>query len=196
MKYLDNFNYLEFLKRHHFIGPIYPVKGDIEPIISLLVPTETAMSEIQHWSGQEVTKNEFVKYLRQNNVFVGDGDALQKLKSQTKEQRLKRTTDNAKLAKIADILEVSHSRIDGSKLTGRTGFVSEDGSISIQSRSKRHQSGITRRLGFLEQSEGGFRLNQDTTPREAEAIRAALGLKKRPSKPASMLPEATKNLQA
>ncbi len=185
MTYINNFNYLEYLRRHGFVGALNPAQGDIEPIIGLLVPIEIAIGEIQLWSGQEVTRPEFVKYLKQNNVFAGDIDQFEKLrerlKTQTKEQRLERTTNNAKLKEIADILDVSYSRIHGGKLSGRTGHVSADGMVLADGRSKRHLSGIARRLSFLDRTDTGFKLDRPLTAKEAETVRSVLGLKKRPS---------------
>lgn len=185
MIFLNNFNYLEYLLRHQFAGVLSPAQGDIEPIIGLLVPIEVALGEIQLWSGQEITRPEFVRYLKQNNVFSGDIDQfaklLERLKTQTKEQRLERTTNYAKLKEIADILDVSYSRIEGGKLSGRTGSVSADGIILAGGRSKRHLSGISRRLNFLEKTDTGFKLDRPLTVREAETVRSVIGLKKRPS---------------
>ena len=91
------------------------------------------------------------------------------------------STANTKLKEIADALLVSRNRIDGDKLSGKGGSINDDGSIFVESRSKRHLSGISRRLGFLEKTDNGFKLDHSPTEREAEVIRTVLGLKKRPS---------------
>lgn len=167
------------------IGLIYYDKSTGDKIDSILVPIDCALGEIQFWSGQDITRAEFVSYLKSNDIFMGDIDDFaklkEKLKSQTKEQRFKARADNAKLRDIADNLEVSYARVEGGKLSGRSGFIRDDGTVSVEPRSKRHLSGIRRRLGFLRQTDGGFRLERDLTPREAETLRDVLGFKKRPS---------------
>lgn len=178
------FNFIEYLRRHLLLGRLSPPSsGSNEPIIEgLLVPVETALAEISYWPGQDVTRGEFLRYLRSNNIFIGDLEDFKALKQKAKEQGLRITSDtNSKLIDIADNLHVSASRIDGSKLVGRTGYIQDDGSIYVESRSKRHLSGIKRKLGFLDQTGNGFQLNRTPTAMEAEAIRGVLGLKKRPS---------------
>ena len=160
------------------VGPIHT-----QPIINgLLVPIEVALSEIQFWSGQTTTRAEFLRYLRESDVFYGDIEEFQKLKKQAREKQSRMTANaSCKLKEIADALEVSHNRIDGSKLAGKAGSIKDDGSIFVESRSKRHLSGIGRRLGFLERTDTGFRLDHTPSDREAEVIRTVLGIKKRPS---------------
>ena len=97
MIYRDNFNYVEFLIRHGFIGQLYPTtKGSLEPIIiGLLAPVETALAEVLHWSGQDMNRAEFLKYLKQNDIFVGDLEELQKAKQKAKEEGLKIATNRS-----------------------------------------------------------------------------------------------------
>lgn len=176
---------MEYLKRHFMIGSLYFDQSTGVYIFGLLVPVDNALDEIRYWSGQGITKSEFVTYLRHNEIFIGDIDEFvklrEKVKKETKEQRLKRMANNAKLKEIADTLEVSYARVEGGKLSGKSGFVRDDGTIAVDARSKRHLSGIRRRLGFLRQEDDGFRLDRTLTAREAEALRDVLGIKKRPS---------------
>lgn len=188
----DGFNYVEFLRRRQFIGPLYQSSADqgSHKFDGLLVPVEVALAEVQSWSGQETTRSDFVKRLKQTGVFVGDIEDFQTQRQKVKEQGHRRLETIEKLKRIADALDISYARIDHDKLSGRTGSIRDDGSISVDSRSKRHLSGIKRRLGFLEPSETGFKLDRTPTPREAEAIRMVLGIKKRPPSRTSKKSEA------
>jgi hypothetical protein len=93
-KYLRGFDYIGYLRMprrpkskgvpYSCIGPLHPArKSDpAEPIDGLLVPLQTALDECLLWSGQDVTKHEFVKYLKANDIFLGNIEDFAKLKKQ------------------------------------------------------------------------------------------------------------------
>ena len=71
-KMLQGFNYVEYLKRHHFIGQIDPWRrhDNGNPVLCLLTAVEPAINECEGWSGQELKRGEFIKYLKDNDIFV------------------------------------------------------------------------------------------------------------------------------
>ena len=191
MTYHEGFDYVTFLKRRQFIGQL--TAGD-RPIDGLLVPLQIALDECTYWSGQDVSRKEFLSYLRENDIFVGDLDDFQKAKAQVAGASRQA---HRQLIAITDALEISASRIrpgaDGrSIIHGRNGHIDEAFNVFVSGRSKRHFSGIKRRLSFLnlvkdEQTNGQFSLDRTPTPEEAKTLRKAVGLKKRPSPEESSL---------
>lgn len=69
---LNGFDYIEYLKRHSMIGQIDPWRrhDNGDSVLCLIVSVDTALNESEGWSGQELTRGEFVKYLQSNNIFV------------------------------------------------------------------------------------------------------------------------------
>lgn len=69
---LKGFDFTGYLKRHFFIGQIDPWRrhDNGDPVLCLLTSVETALNECEGWSGQEITRAEFVKELQSNNIFV------------------------------------------------------------------------------------------------------------------------------
>lgn len=61
-----------FLKSYKMLGQIWPVSkmDTTEPVIALLVPVDIAMKEYSGWSGEEVTKYDFIKSLKDSGVCV------------------------------------------------------------------------------------------------------------------------------
>jgi len=68
----ESIDYVSFLKRKNFIGQIDPWRRDDEgkPILSLLTKTQDAIDECKNWSNQDFTRQEFVKYLNTNGIYV------------------------------------------------------------------------------------------------------------------------------
>lgn len=69
---LNGFDYVEYLKRHSFIGQIDPWRrhDNGDPILCLLVSVETALNECELWSNVDLGRTEFVKYLQSEGIFV------------------------------------------------------------------------------------------------------------------------------
>lgn len=63
---------VNFLKSYHMVGQLHPSfkeeKG--ESIVALLVPVGTAITEYTEWSGQDITRTEFIKSLKEQGVLV------------------------------------------------------------------------------------------------------------------------------
>lgn len=72
MMNIDGFDYVGYLKRHFMVGQIDPWRSweDGNKIYTLLVPVDTALEECLLWSNQEVSRKEFLSYLRNNGVIV------------------------------------------------------------------------------------------------------------------------------
>jgi hypothetical protein len=197
MTYKEGYDYITFLKGRQFIGQL---SAGERSICGLLVPLQIALDECTFWSGQDVTRKELLSYLRENDIFVGDLNEFQKAKARITGAS-KQT--HRQLAAITDALVISPSRIrpgaDGrSTIQGRNGNIDEAFNIFVSGRSRRHFSGIKRRLSFLtlikdERTKGQFRLDRTPTPEEAKAMRKALGLKKRPSLEETPLAPITAN---
>ncbi len=194
--FLKNCNYIEFLKRRSFIGQLHPAitfEDQRNPIVGLLAPIQVAIDECELWSGQELPRKEFVAYLRDNNIFLGDADDLLKLKQQRSKSIITESAmGKAKLQDIADAIEVSILRREGAKLSGRKGYITavDDGLVAhVENKSKRHYSSLRKQLAFMEPRNtchddvAEFSLDRSPTPEEGRAIRKVLGFKKRPQKP-------------
>lgn len=69
---LNGFDYIEYLKRHGYIGQIDPWRrhDNGDPVLCLLTSVEPALNECEGWSGQELKRGEFVRYLKANDIFV------------------------------------------------------------------------------------------------------------------------------
>jgi hypothetical protein len=64
--HLYGFDFVTHLHRHSLLGML----DDNGPIYGLLVPLETALLEINYWSGQDINRGEFLTYLKRNDVYV------------------------------------------------------------------------------------------------------------------------------
>lgn len=65
------FNYVKFLEGLRMIGPFHPWKKDDGDVYkALLVPVENAQLECTGWSNQEMTRSEFLSYLKLQDVLV------------------------------------------------------------------------------------------------------------------------------
>lgn len=120
---MNSIDIAKYLKSYRMIGQLYPDRKDIEgkPIIALLVPLSTAMAEFTEWSGQDVTKGEFVKALKDDGVLVfnsvddyvkvrDDVKALEKqLKKDKKKQ--KRNISEERKNKLKEHAELMRSKI-------------------------------------------------------------------------------------
>jgi len=71
-KYLNGFNYAEYLKRKLYVGQIDPwrVDSDGHPFYTTLVPLETAIAECTEWSGQDINRKQFLSHLKDHNILV------------------------------------------------------------------------------------------------------------------------------
>lgn len=69
---LHGFDFVEYLKRHGFIGQIDPWRrhDNGDPVLCLLTHVEPALKECIGWSNVEISRGEFVKYLQSENIFV------------------------------------------------------------------------------------------------------------------------------
>jgi hypothetical protein len=192
--YLKNFQFIEFLKRKSFIGQLHPVissEDQRDPIIGLLVPVQSAIDECELWSGQELSRKEFVTYLKTNNIFLGDADDLLKLKEQRAKNIIRENVmAKAKLYDIADAMEISSLRVDGAKLRGRKGYITagDNGFVAhVENKSKRHYGSLRKQLAFMEprsmynEDIAQFSLDRLPSPDEAELLRKVVGFKKRPA---------------
>lgn len=64
-------DYVSYLKNLRMIGPIDPWKRDDgSPALALLVAVDNALTECLGWSKQEMTRNEFLGYLKDNDILV------------------------------------------------------------------------------------------------------------------------------
>lgn len=64
-------NYVKYLKNLRMIGPVDPWKlDDGSPAMALLVPVESALVECNAWGNQDMTRNDFLTYLKTNDVLV------------------------------------------------------------------------------------------------------------------------------
>ena len=104
----------------------------------------------------------------------------------TKEENLSITV----LQGIADQLHVSLSRVsmtDGKNIIqGKYGHVDSNWNVFLEVRSKRHMSGLKRRLDFMRLLNADdnmieFTVNHPPSADEAKMLRDALGIRKRPT---------------
>jgi hypothetical protein len=103
-------------------------------------------------------------------------------------ERQKKGHSVTSLKELTEHLDVSPDKAKRGSISGKRGdivFSGDRWSISTSPRSKRHASGISRRLGFMEpveitDSRCQFRLDRMPTSSEAEVIREIVGLNKRP----------------
>jgi hypothetical protein len=189
--YLKGFNFIEYLKRKSLVGQLHPIEDHRQPIIGLLVSLPTAIAECELWSGQELDRHSFIKYLKGNSIFLGDADDLLKLKEQRAKNISKENILNReKLSKIADAIEVSSSRANGDKLLGRKGHisVSDNGLVAyVGNKSKRHYGSLSKKLSFMQprsmynEDIAQFSLDRLPTSEEAQLLRSVVGFKKRPT---------------
>lgn len=64
-------NYVAYLKSLKMVGQVDPWKmDDGTPAIALLVSVESALAECIGWSNQDMTRSEFLAYLKANDVLV------------------------------------------------------------------------------------------------------------------------------
>lgn len=68
----DGFDYATYLKRHLMAGQIDPWRKTDEgkPLYALLVSVDIAMEECLGWSKQELSKYQFINYLKVNDILV------------------------------------------------------------------------------------------------------------------------------
>ncbi|MBR1245507.1 hypothetical protein JQ609_01035 [Bradyrhizobium sp. AUGA SZCCT0169] len=164
------------------------------PIIGLLVPLEVAMNECAQWSGQEITRFEFIKYLRDQGVHVFNTlDEFMQEKARGGSRPTPRKSK--RLMQIVDQLNVSKERVQYSTvqdrfvLVGKNGRVHEDDAnlstmhVYVSGRSKRHWSSIKRKLSFLkllkDEGKGGhFSFDALPSVEQAATIRNIVGMSK------------------
>jgi hypothetical protein len=82
MEELNKFNFADYLKRRPWqkdicdgrpwVGQVDPWRkyDDGKPIMALLTPVENALEECVAWSGQDMTREQFIKVLRNQGVLV------------------------------------------------------------------------------------------------------------------------------
>lgn len=90
MKYLKGFDYASYCKRHKLSGQVDPWrKTDTDkPIYALLVPVEMALEECKGWSGQDITRHEFLQYLKLNDTLAFKNiDEFAKFRDDREEER-------------------------------------------------------------------------------------------------------------
>ena len=72
MTYLMGFDFISYLKRHLMLGQVDPWRKtmDDNPIFTLIVDLNTAYEECKNWSGQDINKQEFINYLKINDIYL------------------------------------------------------------------------------------------------------------------------------
>jgi hypothetical protein len=83
------FDYASFLKRKLMVGQVDPWRrtDDGKPLYVVLVPVDVALKECSEWSGQEITRTEFINYLKLNDILCFKNvNEFQKIKEDLKEQ--------------------------------------------------------------------------------------------------------------
>lgn len=64
-------DYINYLRKLRMIGIFDPWKKDNGDYAeALLVPVDTALLECIDWANQDITRNEFLKYLKDNDILV------------------------------------------------------------------------------------------------------------------------------
>lgn len=64
-------DYVSYLNNLRMIGPVDPWKRDDgSPALALLVAVDNALAECTDWSRQEITRSEFLNYLKDNDILV------------------------------------------------------------------------------------------------------------------------------
>lgn len=89
IKHLNDFDYAEFLKRRFMVGQVDPWRKTDEgkPIFTILVPIETAIAECKEWSNQEIGRQEFINYLKLNDILCFRNiDEFQSLKTELRSE--------------------------------------------------------------------------------------------------------------
>jgi hypothetical protein len=82
------FDYASFLKRKLMVGQVDPWRRTDEgkPLYVVLVPVDVALKECSEWSNQEITRSEFINYLKLNDILcLRDINEFQKIKEEKKE---------------------------------------------------------------------------------------------------------------
>lgn len=66
------FDFVEYLKKHWLVGQLDPWRrtDDGKPLFALLVPVDTALAECKEWSKIEISRAEFIDYLKLNDVLT------------------------------------------------------------------------------------------------------------------------------
>lgn len=120
---LNGFDYVEYLKRHGYIGQIDPWRrhDNGDPVLCLLTSVEPALQECISWSGQEMTRSEFVKYLQSENIFVFRSvEEFKKYKDDKIEPKLelkkKRTVSEERRKKLQKHAETIRGQISSKEL--------------------------------------------------------------------------------
>lgn len=194
------FNYAEYLKRHCFAGQVHPTfknEQNDHPMIALLVPVDTALAEIIGWSGQDITRSEFLKYLKKHDIQVFNTvDDFVKAKIEYNRRNI--VVDTTRLQEIADTLNVSKNRIgydveiNRTTISGKNGYIHEDSvnpsiiHVYVKGRTKRHWSSVKQQLSFArllkeEDTSGLFILDTNPNEEEARIVRKLIGVSKRPT---------------
>jgi|SRR6266853_2068136 len=70
--HLNGFNYIDYLKIHLMLGQVDPWRKTLEdqPIFALLVSVDYALEECKSWSNQDILKQEFINYLKINDIYL------------------------------------------------------------------------------------------------------------------------------
>jgi hypothetical protein len=200
--HLNGFNYTEFLKRRQFIGQVHPWNKNEQnnnPMMALLVPVQNAIDECNYWSGQDITREQFLTYMKNNNIYVFKNiDDFVKAREEYDKNRKRINPMSPRLEEILTQIDVSEDRVkynseqDRVVILGKTGYVYEDHTdpsrihVHVEAKSKRHWSALKRKLSFMQlivDSETGGHFSMVTGPLlmqgEPEAIRKATGLSKK-----------------
>lgn len=84
------FDYAQYLKRHLMVGQVDPWRRTDEgkPLYTILVPLDVAIKECSEWSGQEIGRQEFINYLKLNDILCFKNiNEFQKIKEELKEEQ-------------------------------------------------------------------------------------------------------------
>lgn len=121
-------DYVEYLKRHFFIGQIDPWRRteDGRPILCLLTNVKDAIEECKNWSGEEISKQEFLRIMKEGDIFVFRNiEEFQKVKDELKDSRkqvdetalkFKRTVSEERKEKLRNQASLARAAKKGSIL--------------------------------------------------------------------------------
>lgn len=213
---LESNNCIRWLKQSWMVGQVYPWRESeqhLEPMVALLVPLSTAKHECLYRLGYDVsnldliTNQQFKSLLKKYKIelFTDVNDPRwvnrettyareynRKTLEETQEEVEAMESNKDRLKAISKHLNTSEKRIANGKINGRRGHIHHDDldhwTLKTEGKSKRHFSGIKRRLAFMDvktdnDTGGEFAMKRMPTPSEAEYIRSVVGLKQKPEKP-------------
>jgi len=95
---LYGFDFISYLKSHLMLGQVDPWRKTMEdePIFTLLVTVDYALAECKSWSNQDISRQEFIDYLKINDIYlfknIDEFKAVKEKKETLKVEKKKRET--------------------------------------------------------------------------------------------------------